>query len=156
MLLPGFRDRRCRRIAHLGTGPIGNGREVANRFLNRLAAGRGIHFQPGGNIEEQTARPAPSGQKLRIRLGVTRPGDCVDLGHRGYKIVTGKLLEQRVAPLIERQGVFFKNKPRIALRRRGAAKPVPPLAKLPFDLTYTAIYLRYITVLLNRVGILFV
>ena len=110
MLLPGFRDRRCRRIAHLGTGPIGNGREVANRFLNRLAAGRGIHFQPGGNIEEQTARPAPSGQKLRIRLGVTRPGDRIDLGHRGYKIVTGKPLEQGFAPLIERQCVFFKNK----------------------------------------------
>ena len=66
--------------------------------------------QPGGNLEEQTARPAPSGQKLRIRLGVTRPGDRIDLGHRGYKIVTGKPLEQGFAPLIERQCVFFKNK----------------------------------------------
>ena len=70
---------------------------------------RGIHFQPGGNVEEQAACPAPAGKKLRIRLGVTRLGNRIDLGHRGHEIVAGKPLEQGVAPLIQRQGVLFKN-----------------------------------------------
>ena len=109
MLLPGFRDRRCWRIAHLRIGPVGDFREVADRFLHGLAARRCIHFQPGRNVEEQAACPAPAGEKLRIRLGVTRPGDRIDLGHRGHEIVAGKPLEQGVAPLIQRQGVLFKD-----------------------------------------------
>jgi len=107
MLLPGFRDRRYWRIAHLRMGPVGDFSEVADRFLHGLAARCCIHFQPGGNVEEQAARPAPAGKKLRIRLGVTRPGDRIDLGHRGHEIVAGKPLEQGVAPLIQRQGVLF-------------------------------------------------
>ena len=109
MLLPGFRDRRCRRIAHFRMGPVGDFREVADRFLHGLAARCGIHFQPGGDVEEQAARPAPSGEKLRIGLGVTGPGDRIDLGHCGHEIVTGKPLEQGVAPLIQRQSVLFKD-----------------------------------------------
>ena len=109
MRLPGFRDRRCRRIAHLRVGPVGNFREVADCLLHGLAAGRGVHFQPGGDVEEQAACPAPAGKKLRIRLGVTRPGNRIDLGHRGHEIVAGKPLEQGVAPLIQRQRVFFKD-----------------------------------------------
>ena len=109
MRLPCFRDRRCWRIAHLRIGPVGNLREIADRFLHGLAARRGIHFQPGGNVEEQAARPAPSGKKLRIRFGVAGPGDRIDLGHCGHKIVAGKPLEQGVAPLIQRQGVLFKD-----------------------------------------------
>ena len=109
MRLPGFRDRRCRRIAHLRVGPVGNFREVADCLLHGLAAGCGVHFQPGGDVEEQTACPAPAGKKLRIRLGVTRPGNRIDLGHRGHEIVAGKPLEQGVAPLIQRQGVLFKD-----------------------------------------------
>ena len=50
-----------------------------------------------------------SGKKLRIRLGVTRPGNRIDLGHSGHEIVAGKPLEQGVAPLIQRQGVLFKD-----------------------------------------------
>ncbi len=90
-------------------GPVGDFREVADRFLHGLAAGSGIHFEPGGDVEEQAARPAPAGQKLRIGLGVTGPGDRIDLGHRGHEIVAGKPLEQGVAPIIQRQGVLFKD-----------------------------------------------
>ena len=102
MRLPGFWDRRRRRVPHLRTGPVGDAGEIAHRLLHRLAARCGVHLQPGGDVEEQAARPAPSGAELCIGLGVVGSSNRVDLSHRGHEIIAGELLEQRVAPLVQR------------------------------------------------------
>ena len=101
--LPGFRDRRRWRVTHLRVGPIGDLREVADRLLHGLASRRGVHLQPGDDIEEQTARPAPSRTKFRIGPGIMGPGNRIDLSHGGREIVARKPLKRSVAPLIQWQ-----------------------------------------------------
>ena len=109
MRLPCFRDRRGWRIAHFRSGPIGNFREIANGFLYRLAARCGIHFQPGYNIEEQAARPAPSGAKLGVRPGIMRFGNCIDFSHCRLDVLTRKPFKQSIPPLIQRQCALCEN-----------------------------------------------
>ena len=79
------------RITHRRTGPVGDFCRIADRSQHGFAARRRIHFQPGGNIEEQTACSAPSCAKLCIGRGIMRFGKRNDPNHCGQQITSGSL-----------------------------------------------------------------
>ena len=106
MMPPGVGQRGDRCIAHFGAGPVGRDPEIGDGGLDRLASGGGVDFDAAGDVAEQVSCAAPTGAELRVGFGIAGLGDGLDFFEGGFQSGPRQSFKQRVAPMVERQGII--------------------------------------------------